>query len=563
VQESGTPNSYSPEWRSSEAAKRRIYDLKKTKATNLKWAGIQSFGPGSTSAGDKVKFTKNFKDVTKATSSTAERYPFNEGSLVFHKNDPVRVFVKNPFSRDNDSWTCEFTGYLSVKPFSQDYVTGQSIINVTALDIRDLMKYMRTQTNPSAQYGAANTLVLNGGSVDQGNKNAGMMGDQRPGFKVVSHVLASKNWFDSVNYLLFGTEKNKSNGVCNLSKGETIYYDPADSNAKQVLSDWNDLILFGETGKFLEYAKMLEIGLGTYFGGKYSPDDAKVHFLIPKGQAPNANLIQYTIDAQPNARIDFDTRYNLLHTLCSNIDYQMYVTGTGDVVFEFPMYDFLPSYYGPYYESLYTFDKHIINDSIDDESGTVCTAVRLQSDVIPSNYGHEAQKGSPLENSAQLVTTVFSNVLASRVGVAEDTISRPGIVDSNRRMQVAMIEFMKRLANFSRFELQATYRPFIGLNRPIFHKKKKRFGITNKVDYTYNLRADVNLQLDLNFVRKEEGDGKFRFITGGEAMPISYSTLYGKGKGFVEGQGVATSGTTGQAGKGSVPAGNVNKLGSG
>jgi hypothetical protein len=551
---SGASDSYAPEWRASESAKRRIIQLKKTKATNLKWSGIQSFGPGSTSRGDKVKFTKNFKDASKATSATVERYPFNVGSLVFHKNDPVRVFVKNPFSRDaaaESTWTCEFTGYLTTKPYNQDYINGQSLINVTASDIRDLMKYMRTQLNPSAQVGSANTLKFRGGVVDQGAKNAGFHGDQISGFRYYSHILAARTWFDSVKYLLFGTNKDKSNGVCNLTAGETVYYDPK-NNPNKTLASWNDLVTFGETRNFLTYSKMLEMGMGTYFGGKYSPDNAKVHFLVPKNEAPNSNLISYTLDSALENRIDFETRYNLLHTLCTNIDYQMYVTGIGDLVFEFPMYDFLPSYFGDYYSSLYSFDKHLINDNINDESGQVCTAVRLQSDLLFKDASHDAAVGIPLETSIQYVTTVFSNILASRVGVVEELITRPGLTDPNRRTQVAMIEFMKRLANFSSFEMISTYRPFLNVNRPMFHLKKKRFGIANKVEYTFNLRSDVTVLIDLNFVRKEEGDGKYRFITGGEAMPISYSTLYGRNRsgtpaGFVPGQGVASSESTNEA----------------
>lgn len=549
-------DTYAPDGRASESAKRRIYNLKKTKATPIKWSGIQSFGPGPSSIGGKPNFSKTARDASSADSTTVERYPFNVGSLVFHKNDPVRVFVKNPFTRSKDSWTCEFTGYLTSKPYSQDYVNGQSMITITASDIRDLMKMMRTQKNPAAQVGSRNTLIAKGNdpgtgagktAINQGALNAGFFGDQTSNRSTSSHVLGSRNWLESIKYLLFGTQQDKSNGVCELSMGETFFYDPASAtNGFSTLKDWNDLVIFGGTRKFLSNAAMMVMGMGTYFGGDFSPDKAKVHFLVPSKEAPNSNLIQYNIDANIAARVDFTSRYDLIHTLCTNIDYQMYVTGMGDIVFEFPMYDFLPKYYGPFYESLYNFQKHIVSDNINDESGQVCTALRLQSDVLFANASNPATQGQPLENGAQFVTTVFSNVMASRVGVAEQTITRPGISDGTRRVQVAMIEFMKILANFNSFEMNTTYRPFIGVNRPMMHLKKRRFGITNKVEYVYNIRADVTLQMDLNFVRKEEGDNKYRFVTGGEAVPISYSTLYDKRNnkdGFLEKQGVVTNET--------------------
>ena len=99
------------------------------------------------------------------------------------------------------------------------------------------------------------------------------------------------------------------------------------------------------------------------------------------------------------------------------------------------------------------------------------------------------------------------------------------------------IEFNKRLANFSSFEMVVSYRPYITVNRPVYHVQKQRIGITSNVTYTWRLREDASTEMSLIYPRELEGTGNnltFRFITGGEKQPISYNTIF---------DGVSVSGT--------------------
>jgi len=235
-------------------------------------------------------------------------------------------------------------------------------------------------------------------------------------------------------------------------------------------------------------------------------------------------------DLAPNTKIDWVSRYELLLRLCKDADYQMYISGCGDVIFEFPMYDFSPSDYGSVYEKLYTINFHLISDDINDEGGQPVSALQITSTFLSEELNTNPVSGNTSQDKPQLYNqlnrTIFSNVLASRIGVHLETIQVVGVTDTDKLVQLGMIEFNKRLAAMNTFDMEHLYRPFLGINRPIYHAQKERMGITTSVNDTWNIRQDATTKTSLAFTRKKENDGRWRFITGGEATPISYSTIY-------------------------------------
>jgi hypothetical protein len=575
----------------SERAKSTIYALKQTKELNVKHQ-VASF---------KANRTTYINDASKAPDDVTVRYPMSEGSLVFHKYDPVRFFVKNPLNRSQNQWTCEFTGYLDSKPYSQDYVNGGSVINITCQDIRALMQVMRTQTNPMAQTGNDNTVFFGnapGSTIPAGDLS--FFNDLISGHDTLSHVLAGKDFVTSIKYLLFGVSKDggRVGGVGKLTEGKTMYYDPADERGRaSVLEEWNNLINFGTTplpsaedaaprypvgGKtaepiqteqdynpdsaesqkalavkqssfeatpsgiaekegrlktkegFYTEAEMIKLGNSTVPGREGSPDNARVHFLFPAEGAPLNNLITFSnVDASgPVAKIEFSSRMELLNQMCKSIDYQMYVTGMGDIVFEFPMYDFLPIDFNKQYGSLYTFRDHIVSDNINDEGGTPITALEVTSTFMQEEVqaaGLATSVTGGIEVSGQLKKTIFSNALASRVGVHIEPFHIPGVTKPNRLAQIGYIEFNKRLSNYNIMDMIVSYRPWIGVNRPVHHARKSRMALTNNVTYTWRIREDAALEMGLLYTRKLEGTGdkaEFRLITGSQRTPISYKTIF-------------------------------------
>lgn len=558
----------------SELAKAKIYSLKKQVSgtrRNIKFE-VQALGPVVGQSGAKLKNITN-EDMNTATSDVTDRYPMNIGSLIFHKYDPVRLFVKNPLSVGDDEWTCEFTGYLDTKPFSQNYTNGESIINITCQDIRVLMSHMRVQVNPSAQVGSENMAFFgktgqNYAKVNPIPLDTGLFNDFIIS-NLKTHILGGLTWLRSMEFLLFGAPTaggGRRGGVGKLKKGLVYRYNPKDSKRSETLEKWNNLIIFGTTpivvnedaaplvpegsieanpntfemmpssaasgnmapGTFLTRAQMYALGSSTVPDQPGSPESAKVHFLLPAEGTPQNNTIEYDAFANIDSRVEFQTRLDLLNQLCKNVDYQMYVSGMGDIIVEFPMYDFQPTDYNETYNNLYTFTDHLVSDNINDEGGSAISALQVTSrDVFKRVQSTPDTPGATTIQAIQDTErreTIFSSVLASRIGPIIEQFDIPG-VPKDKLIKLGYIEFNKRLANFNKFDMTVVFRPYIGLNRPIYHLRKQRFGISGSVAYTWRLLEDASLEISLLYTRKREGN-HFRFITGGERQPISYRTIY-------------------------------------
>lgn len=548
---------YTTAGRYSEQAKWEIYQIKQ-KANQTGKHEINTFGPIATGSTGAVTLSDSGSSLNanQTTSTVTYRYPFNVGSLVFHKYDQIRIFEADPHSRSSDKWRCVYTGYIDVKPYTTDYVTGESFVEISAVDIRAKMNNMRVQANPAANISNENAAFFRGNPTDtiKDDPNAGFFNDLIGGNFTISHVLGNLTWLDSVKFLIFGIDKSNAGDVKNanlqgvgqfqFNEGNVIKYEPSKSDSSSVLEDWNNLILFSTPKTWLTQAQMMTIGQQTYDGGANSADASQVYFLLPSDGSPPSSLINFSMGPQINAKVEWSTRLELLVHVCKAIDYQFYINGYGDMIFEFPMYDFLPTHFGPVYGRVYTFSKGLTKNTINDEGGTPISSLRVTSSNLNETTqipGQNANANVGFEKPFSLVRTIYSNVLASRIGVHMETHDVPGITDQGRLTQIGMIEFNKRIANFDQFDINATYRPFLFLNRPIYNQIKQRVGISRNVGYTYAIRDQVTISMSLEYVRKKEqgSNGAFRFITGGEAVPISYSKIYDKVA--VEKQGVGST----------------------
>ena len=185
-----------------------------------------------------------------------------------------------------------------------------------------------------------------------------------------------------------------------------------------------------------------------------------------------------------------------------------------------------------------------ISDNIDDEGGTPISALVVNSSYKQNEAKNDAENPDKagVQTPISYTRTIFSNVLAARIGPRVETYTVPGVTNHSRITALGFLEFNKRIANFNRFSINATYRPYVGVNRPIYYALKERIGITKSVSTTWRLREDVTINMDLNYTRKREADGKFRFITGGEAVPISYNTIFDvKDPIYIRGMGVGAT----------------------
>jgi hypothetical protein len=78
-------------------------------------------------------------------SGQAFRYPFAVGTWVFHSNDPVRIFFRDPFY--TNVWYYMFSGFVSDLGDRQG-VDNEKIVTIRCEDVLRSFRYARIATNP-------------------------------------------------------------------------------------------------------------------------------------------------------------------------------------------------------------------------------------------------------------------------------------------------------------------------------------------------------------------------------------------------------------------------------
>lgn len=86
-------------------------------------------------------------DIRRANSlkGTAARYPYWAGHPIFHSNDPVRIFFRDPF--DGQHWYHMFAGFISDWTVSRG-VNGEVTVSFVCEDVLRILRYARFVSNP-------------------------------------------------------------------------------------------------------------------------------------------------------------------------------------------------------------------------------------------------------------------------------------------------------------------------------------------------------------------------------------------------------------------------------
>jgi len=488
-------------------------------------------------------------ELSNGVKNSSGDKPWNLGvrNLIFHKNDPLRIFIRNPYL-DSDEWYNVFTGYVDVARKQGSYINGESTISISCNDIRSLMSKMRISMQPTYGKQLA-TEFLN--SPDSIFADVFLPSTN-------THPLANTDFQTCMEILITGQGKLPSGGasaqlsaltnvfqtatgagstgapkgIGGFTKGRVVEYDQnaSDSAKANLLEDWYATLLLGSNGSKskptpLTYKEVSAIGAGTYPDGPNAPDKQQVHFLIPKG-GTNAESLVRTEFAQGIEQIDWENRYFIIKNLCSVIDYQFWITGNGDIVFEFPMYDSTPDNFGKSYKKFLTVDNFIISDDISDEEGDIPTVMEVSGQGTYANTDHTTS----LPPAIQPKVVVVSPALASRVGVNVET-AQTLFTQIKSLEKIALIEYTKRLSESSKMSIEYAWRPFIFPNKPVFHKTEQRMGWVSAHSNTMQVHGQCSSNTTLRYIRRRNDKAEFSFITGKDSIAMSYVKAWKDQKG--------------------------------
>ena len=288
------------------------------------------------------------------------------------------------------------------------------------------------------------------------------------------------------------------------------------------LEDWYRLLLFGETLQPLSDEEMRSRGKDSFAEGSFSPNSAKLYILLPdKSNVGGKNLVEYNIIQGVSDSVNWSSRHNAILEACKVIDYHWIVTGNGDIVFEFPQFDFLPSDYGEF-RSVLEVDHHLISDTLTNESGELDTVV-----VVKGSYAQEYYKnatGSGTAGGEKYVHTaiICSPVLLHRLGARTKSITFPYSYNTQSLLALGLVEWQKGLSDFEKLEMQIGYRPFLLPNRPMYNAERKKIATLQTVNNSLTMNGAASTDIQLHYIRRQKEDGSLVFITGGKNMAATY-----------------------------------------
>lgn len=389
-----------------------------------------------------------------------------------------------------------------------------------------------------------------------GRKQAGIFADLVTATdRINPHPLAGKSFEQSVEYLCCEQQR--------IVRGVEVNIDSYRTD-KTKLDGFNRTALFGVLGRPMTFAEVTEVGRGTVSALKadFSPYNVFYHLLRPARGTGAATIVQQHLGnvGTNSTSLNYKTRKALLDDICSTLDYQFYVSGYGDLVFEIPHYNAMPADFGSDFSGAYTVEKTWKNSSIAEESQEIPTAWVLEG-LEPHLQIDQVTKGKAPTNKLRHIV-IMAPILARRLGVRVENINlripgvgAPGAAGQTQaldQLQVyGLFHIQRQLGRSHILNMAIQFRPYILPNRPIHFIPRQRIGLPQSVTHTMSApNGECTTDLNLTYTRWLFRDGTFRFIAGGERQPIDYTGFFTGLSSFQSKEGVRSGKSATKTGSG-------------
>jgi hypothetical protein len=339
----------------------------------------------------------------------AFRYPFVAGAPIFHSNDPVRIFLRDPFNQR--VWYHMFAGFVS------DWTKSTSVDNSKTLvirceDVLRMLRYARMAMNPGlfdiraleqdedlvfrtffreglteltlpeiiytllfgpARVGTADRLNVSGADLIRLREESlrpyersGVNGDET--IKVPRYGVGAFNFDRSATFVLGQNESatdianvltppdlRRREVSINGSDALAVYQSFVDHRVRT--SDLETMALDGhaisraglrldqKTGDVFSEEIVTKIGENPHI---YPVDGGRLIMLLPANLGPNTNraILEKSFVDSVATQTTWSNRLEIIYNVLERIEFRMFATPRGDVCVEMPLYDFQPSDFG-------------------------------------------------------------------------------------------------------------------------------------------------------------------------------------------------------------------------
>jgi len=538
-------------------------------------------------------------------TADAYRYPFQAEDPIFHANDPIRIFMRDPFNPRR--WYHQFSGYLSNFDDMVDE-NNQRILTIGGEGPSKLLRYARVTTNPAVldrqaiiksrdlNFRSALSEGFSGLTLPEffftvlfGNDPDGESGkftleESSPAAKQVRSMKIAGVGNFRINgsvVVEYGADTKDPLQLINIpSAGVTDlaqYQSLIDHEVKE--SDLYDLVAEDTDGNIpVEQQTTVEqlisrakldpqtrqiateeiiriIGERTDL---YPIDGGRLIMLIPSSFQAEINretLLKDILRSFALNTTSFKSRLGLMYDVTERIEFVFYESPKGDLICEFPLYDFDPDDFGKTEVPHYAMKRKSDGELTPFEN--ISRGPFNDRFTVAKRNTFNFSKGITDEKVRTQVTSYYHPLQGYKSGGTSREFAKPEEVTLDHliplywlrleqvepKAYIATREAAKLYAHLTLNKFNADARslginaaPNLGLwlNRPIYFEPRNCIGILMGTSHsvTWGTGGSMDSRLNLNYIRgwdglvDDAGNAVFTTIGGFPGRPLNYKILF-------------------------------------
>ena len=531
-------------WREDEKVKKAIYNKKKTFIVSEK---------SESTINDKDSKPKSKNSTTHNEAGTCI-YDLYEGDSVISCGDTVRVYIKDPFS---DYWYRGFTGYAS--PVTDSYNAEADYFTLT-VHCEDTKRWIRATRLGWGVWGSNSPVSY--ATTEEANKASvySIWQHVAPGMsleELVVWLITGKGLDSSI----VGNMKETTNkdqkikelelrcGNFTLGKRFVIKNNKDVEEAQLFLmdeclrvqgkgGDAEDLIT--EEGKFVtrlgsgEYAKKVD-------DGNIYNVDGQIHVIIPEflthtsKDESGIDLKPHTMTSEIGYRDEYSSRLGIIKDWADTVEFEFYALPNGDVVLEFPQYDFRPEDYGEANKSVTSGEifkitnKEITGWNITEDDSGIDTLF-----VVGGSLEQYFKKVGDMAQLDGRIGFAAKESLAKRFGWRCRNLDAPLITSKEGCELLAEALLNRSFANAKTMRVDCTARYETWPGRPYQMEGRKVLGYCTSIEHVLIWGSQIKTTINLGYLRGWNEKRKEWTTIGGRLISeerrfLDYSKLYAKG----------------------------------
>lgn len=495
---------------------------------------------------------RNSRQAENSENAGFERWPLYPPTPIFHKMDPVRIYAALPWlsSTQERRWVPVFCGYVASTSLTRSYAAGaaESTISITCNTLKAVLQKTRIAQNPLFNSDQTARL-LSAERVINENELVSLFRDtvlqqptsvllQRPPNEIISYLITGRYSEEH------GDSAVQSAGVGDIGRGANRFFMPAEEeiyiNGKYHLQHWHDGCVYGADDEGRNRSEPLtreEVhaqGINSFTDGPFCPHGRNVivRFLQPPQGFGYEALAAFEFSNSGQA--DFISRLDLIDSVLAPINYQFWIAGSGDLVFELPMHDFDLEDFGSY-APLYRIEA-FASDTYSENDVDLPTLLTVTGGAPASGISDAgATAGNPFR-----IDMLFTS-LASRFGLVHESISFPYTMNSDSLAMYGVTYMQQKLMDLESYSFSDIGYP-LGMtpNRPVYVPARNVMASTASISFSMDSAGSGSFDADLGVIRKRDADGNFRSLFGSVRLPGSYHRFFAGGMG--EGVGISVGG---------------------